>query len=157
AHRRLMRNAAKGNNDAELFHLRNRRREEIAACSYFLRRRLVLGRYATHRIGDPTIDEFQAIVGMRAVIAASKAKLEQRIVEEHAGVIAGERATGATCALQPGGKADDQYTRIDGPKGWHWRVKPGRLLGAPGLAEFDKPRAARTVAPRLSVGPGHCA
>src|SRR5262245_40689668 len=157
AHRGFVGNAAKGNNRAELCHLRNCRSQKVAACSYFRRRRLVLGRHAAHRIGDPTVYEFQSIVGMRPVIAAGKTELEQRLVEQDAGVIAGERAAGTICTLQPGRKTDDQYACIDRSKGGHWRIKPGWLSGAPGLAEFNKPWASRTVAPRLSIGPGHCA
>ena len=52
--------------------------QKIAAGSYFFRSRLVFGRHAAHRIGDPAVDQFKSIVGMCAVFTARKAELAER-------------------------------------------------------------------------------
>src|SRR5690348_14239141 len=55
----LMRNAPERDDDAQLFHLTDRRSQEIAAGPYFFRCRLVFWRHAAHGIGDPTIDQLE--------------------------------------------------------------------------------------------------
>lgn len=109
-----MRDAAQGNNGAELFHFSDGRREKIATGSYLFRCWLVLWRNTAHCISDPAVDEFQPIARVRAVITARKAKLAERFIEQHAGIIACERPTGAIGSLESRREANDQHTCIDG-------------------------------------------
>ena len=113
AHSALMRDTAERNDGAQFFHLGDRRRQKIAAGSYFFRSRLVFGRHAAHRIGDPAVDQFKSIVGTCAVFTARKAELVKRLVKQDAGIVAGERTAGPIGALQAGREADDQQTRIE--------------------------------------------
>ena len=92
------------------------------------RRRLVLRRHAAHRIGDAAVDQLKSVVGMRAVLAAREAVARQRLVEQLAGVVAGERPAGAVGALQAGRQTDDQQARIERAERGDRRVEPGRLV-----------------------------
>ena len=157
AHSALVRDSAEHNDGPQFFHFGDRWRQKIAAGSYFFRGRLVLGRHAAHRIGDPAVDQFKSIVGMCAVFTARKAELAECLVKENAGIVAGERTAGPIGALQAGCEAHDQQTRIEAAERGDRRVEPGRFLDAPRFAKRRKPRAARAIAPRLAVGPCHSA
>ena len=91
-------------------------RQEIAAGVDLVRRRLVLGRHAAHRIGDAAIDQFEAVIGARGISAAGEAEIDQRRVEQVAGIVAGERPAGAVGAAQAGRQADDQEARVGRPE-----------------------------------------
>src|SRR5262245_60349662 len=108
-----MRDAAEDNNGTEFFHLSQGRRQEVAAGPYFLRRRLVLRWHAAHGVGDATIDQFQSVVGVRAVAALRKAKFTEGLVEQHTGVIAREGSPGAVGALQSRREPDNQHAGIE--------------------------------------------
>src|SRR3954453_13421985 len=100
--------SAKRHDRAQLWHLGKRRRQELAAGVDLRWQRLVLRRYASHRVADPAINQLQSVVGPGTIVASGKAELNQRCIEQVAGVIAGERTTGAISALQSGCEADDQ-------------------------------------------------
>src|SRR5438094_7040406 len=108
-------------NGTQFLHLSDGWRQEITAGSYFFRRRLVLGWYAAHRIGDPAVNQLKPIVGMGAVFAARKPKLAERVVEQHAGIVASEGAAGPVGTLQAGSEAYDQQARIGGTEGGNRR------------------------------------
>src|SRR5215467_2617934 len=99
AHGALVRNAAEDNNGAQFLHLVDSGCQKIPAGSYFARGRLVFRRYATHRIGDAAVDQFQSIIRMRGVFAARKAELMERFVKQDAGIVAGEWTAGPVGAL----------------------------------------------------------
>ena len=80
-----------------------------------------------HGIGDARVDELQAVVGALLIGAAGEAEAEQRLVEQVAGIVAGERPAGAVGALHAGRQADDQQARGDRPEGRHRRVEPVRM------------------------------
>ena len=55
----------------------------------------------------------EPVVRPRLVVAAGEAELLERLVEQVAGVVAGERPPGAVGAPQAGREADDQQARVD--------------------------------------------
>src|SRR5690349_1953768 len=69
---------------------------------------LVQRRNATHGIGNAHPPEFETIIRTGAVGTHSKPEFAQRVIEQRAGIIAGERASGAVRAAQTRGEADDQ-------------------------------------------------
>ena len=81
--------------------------QERAAAMDFLRRRLVLGRQAFDRIADDHVVERQPVIGSRLIGAAREAELGQRREQQVAGIIAGERPTGAVGAVLARRKPDD--------------------------------------------------
>ena len=93
-------------------HFLERADEEVAAGRDLGRRRLVLGRHAAHCIADPAIDQFEAVVGACGIGAAGEAEIDQRRVEQVAGIVAGERPAGAVGAAQPGRQAEHEKTRV---------------------------------------------
>ena len=109
------------------------------------RQRLVLRRHAMHRIGDPAVDQLQAVVGTRLIFALGEAVFEQRGVEQVAGIIAGEGTAGAVGALHPRRKADDQQARLDVAERRNRRIVPQWLARAVRLAKGDQARTERTV------------
>src|SRR4029077_18134837 len=113
AHSALMCNMSDYNDGTQIFYLGDRWRQKIAAGSYFFRSRLVFGRHAAHRIGDPAVDQFKSIVGMCAVFTARKAELVKRLVKQDAGIVAGERTASPIGALQAGREPYDQQARIE--------------------------------------------
>ena len=115
-HHAVMRDAAEREDRAQVLHLGDGRLEKIAAGVDLGRRRLVLRRHAAHRVGDAAIDQRQAVVGPRLVVAAREAEFAERLVEQVAGIVAGEGPAGAVGALQAGREADDQQrARRRGP------------------------------------------
>jgi len=71
-HCAFVRDAAESNDCAQPFHLADRRRQKVTAGFYLFRRRLVLGRYAAHRICDAAIDKLEPVIGMRMILPAGK-------------------------------------------------------------------------------------
>src|SRR5262244_566565 len=84
-------------------------------------------RHAAHRIGDAAVDQGEPVVGMRVVVAVGKMVALERVVEQHAGIVAGERPAGAVGALHPRREADDQKARVDRAERGNRRVEPFRL------------------------------
>ena len=106
--RAVVRDAPQRDHRRHIGQRRDARPQEAAAGGDLRRRRLVLRRHAAHRIGDDAVDELQAVVGARLVAPAGEAELQQRCVEEIAGVVAGERSPGAIGAVEARREADDQ-------------------------------------------------
>ena len=77
-----------------------------------------------HGIGDPAVDQLQAVVGPRLIGALGEAVFEQRGVEQVAGIVAGEGTAGAVGALHARREANDQETRLDVTEGRDRRVVP---------------------------------
>ena len=98
-----------------------------------------------HGIGDPAVDQLQAVVGTRLIGALGKAVFEQRGVEQVAGIVAGEGTAGAVGALHPRRETDDQQARLDVAERRNRSVVPQRLARAVRLAKGDQARTERTV------------
>src|ERR1700730_6510450 len=111
-----------------------------------LRRRLVLRRHAAHRIGDAAVDQLEAVTGAGVILAAGEPELEQRCIEQIAGIIAGDRPAGAIGAAQSRCEANDEEARVGWPERFDRRVEPLRFLRTPSFAENDEARAARAIA-----------
>src|SRR6185312_3974631 len=148
----VVRDTSERQDGLQVSHFGNRRDEEVPARLDLGRRWFVLRRHAAHRVADAAVDEREAVVRMRFVFAAGEAVPQQGLVEQHAGIVAGERPAGAVGALQARRKPDDQQPRVRRPKRGHRRVEPGRLLLPPRFAEFDQSRATRAVAAWLGRG-----
>ncbi len=73
-----------------------------------------------HRIADPAIDQRQPVIGPRLIDAFGKAVFEQRGIEQIAGVIAGERPSGAIGALHAGRQPDNQQPTVGIAERRHW-------------------------------------
>ena len=125
--------------------------------------RLVLRRDAAHRIGDAHPAKLEAVIGPGVVTPCGKAEFAKCLIEQSAGVVAGERAPGPVRAPEAGREPDDQQLRLAVAKGRDRRVEPVRMElplrlpeGREARAEGAIPRAARPpsaepVTPRRRV------
>ncbi len=125
------------------------RRQEWPARRLFRRLGPVAGRGAAHGVGDQAVDQRQPVVRTGLIAPGGEAQLQQRAVEQHAGVVAGERPPGAVGACPPGGEADDQQPRGVLAEGGDRIVEPARLAGAVLLPIGDQPRTERTAVRRF--------
>ena len=141
-----MGDAPKRHDRAKLRHGRNRLHQELPAGVDLGRQRLVLRRHTAHRVADPAIDQLQSIVGAGLIDAFGKAVIEQGRVQQVAGVVAGERASGAVGALHAGREPDDQELCFGIAERIDRRVVPIRLFRARLSAKFGEPRAERAIA-----------
>jgi hypothetical protein len=71
---------------------------------------------------------------------AGKARIEHGLVQQDAGMVAGERPPGAIRTMHAGGKTDNQQVGACHAKGWHRLREIRRLLGAHFLQEGEKAR-----------------
>ena len=85
--------------------------QELTAGGDLGRRRLVLRRHAADRVRDHAIDQLERLGRGDIVASAGKPDLEQRAVEQLAGIVAEEGPAGAVGALQPGSEPDDEEPR----------------------------------------------
>ena len=76
--------------------------------------RLVRRRHAAHGIGDHAIDKLSASRRAWIVPPARQPDLQQRAVEQLAGIVAEEGPAGAVGALQSGREPDDEQPRVIG-------------------------------------------
>ena len=126
--------------------------QELTAGRNLGRRRLVLGRHAADRIRDHAIDQLERVRRAQVVAPAGKPDLEQRAVEQLAGVVAEKGPPGAVRALQPGSEADDEEPRAVRAKGGNRAVEPIRMRGLVRFTERHQTRAERTAFGRLGRG-----
>ena len=117
--------------------------------------RLVLGRHAAHCVGDPAAGKGHAVVCRLAIAALRQAELQQRRVEQVAGVVPGEGPSGAVRALEARGETDDQEGSSDRPEGRNGSVMELRKACAVGLAESREPRAELAIQRRFLKDVGH--
>jgi hypothetical protein len=82
-----------------------------AVCDFF-GRGFVLGRDAADGVGDHAVDEFEAIDWISAIRSLGEPVGEKGGVEELAGVIPGEWASGAIGTLQARRKADNEKAGV---------------------------------------------
>jgi len=150
--RRLMRDMAQRDEHPCGRHRIGLRLEERPTGADFLRRRLVLGRQALHRVEDDRAVQRQPVLGLRAVRAGGQPEPPERLVQELPRIIAGERAAGPVRAVLAGCQADDAEPRRRIAERRDRRVPPGRELGPQLLAHRDEARAERAVMRRLGLG-----
>jgi hypothetical protein len=79
--------------------MREPRPEVGAAGRDFFGFRLVLRRYAAHRIRDDAIDESEAIVGSRFILSLGETERQKSLIKKIARVIAGKRPPRAIGAI----------------------------------------------------------
>jgi hypothetical protein len=97
--RGLVRDAAERHDGAQPGHCGDAMRKKGVAAGVDLgRRRLVLRRYAMHRVGDARVDQGQAVIRPRVEPAAGESEFAQRRIEQIAREVAGEGPPGAVRA-----------------------------------------------------------
>jgi len=124
---RLVRNVAERKDRAEPRHTGDFGSEKAPAGRDFAGVGLVLRRYATDRIGDTRPAQHEAVIRTGIVDALREAEFSQRLVQQHASMVAGERPSRAICSLETRSKADDQQFRGVIAKRWDGRIKPFRM------------------------------
>src|SRR5487761_1555884 len=144
----FMSDAAERKHHNELRHSLDGRGKKGAAIGDLSRCRFVFRRHAAHRVGDAAIDQREAVVRPRAIVAFGQAELVQRPVEEFAGIVAGEWPSGSVGAAQARRESDNKKSGIPRTERWYRCVEPLRLARAPSLAKGGKARAPRAVATR---------
>ncbi|PAV68776.1 hypothetical protein WR25_13750 [Diploscapter pachys] len=148
-HRRLMRDLAECDDDAQVGKRCDLGVEILAAGADFLRRRLVGGRQALHRVEDDRAGEGDIVGRAVGESAGGEANLHQRREQQRSRMVAGEGAAGAVGAVQTGRKADNRDRRVRIAEGGHRGVPPRRVLFAQCLARRDEAGAERAIPRRL--------
>ena len=113
---------------------------------------LVLGRQAAHRVADAGIGQRQTVGRVGPVGAGGEAELQERRVEQVAGIVAGEGTPGAVGALHAGRQADDQQPGVEPAERSDGCIVPVGILSLQRLPEGDEPRAAWAVERRFVEG-----
>ena len=68
-------------------------------------------------VRDAAVDQLKPVVCMRAVVGAREAVFFERLVKQHARIVAGERSARAIGALEAGREADNQHACTKGAEG----------------------------------------
>jgi hypothetical protein len=113
--------------------------------------RFVLRRNATDRVGNTNSAQRESVIGARIVDPLGEAEFAQRLIEQPAGVIAGEGTARPVRSFETGGEPDDQQLRMFIAKGGNRCVEPlwmGVLLRLPVCCEA---RAERAIPRRLRL------
>lgn len=93
---------------------------EIAVALPDFRRLGPISRWKTfHRIGDTASRQPQTIVRRNGIFLTGETEPVEGAVEQYSGEIAGKGSAGAICAMQAGGKPDDQQSSGLVAKGRH--------------------------------------
>ena len=91
--------------------------------------------------------QLEAVVARRRDRRARPAEGVQRLVEQHAGVVAGERPAGGVRAVEAGREADDQQ-----PRRARRRTAPPARSGSPGCRALPSSRNAARRGQRRQAG-----
>src|SRR4029450_5868141 len=126
---------------------------EGVARADLVRRRLVGGRQALHRVGDAAGDQQKSIVARRRFSSRCNTARMERFIEKNPRVIAGERPPARVCAMHSGSKADDHESRVLHAEWRHRSTKITAVLRSNHVEEGCK---ARTAAAFGIVGGGRC-
>ena len=119
-------------------------REIAVAVADLGRRRLVVRRQAFHRVGDPAVDEREAVVARGRDRLRREAVRVQRLVQQDSRVVAGERPAARVGAVHARREPDD-----------HERGVARRRTAAPaGRSSRDSPRARDRGTPRAARSGG---
>src|SRR5262245_8891288 len=149
----LMGNPPKRNNHAELLQRRDRGREKRAAVLYFRRGRFVLRRHAADGIGNHAGHKLKAVAARRLICACGKTELQERVIEQFARKVPGERASGAVCSLKTGRKTHNKKASAGCPERRNRRVVPPRLARPERFAKFRKAGAEKAIPAWLRLYP----
>jgi hypothetical protein len=95
---------AKGEDHAKAGHSGDLSGKKLAASRDLAGFRLVLGRHATDRIGDPRPTKLQAIIGAGIVYAFGKTEFAQNVEKQITGVIAVNGRPVRFAPLRPGAR-----------------------------------------------------
>src|SRR5271165_2375376 len=139
----LVSDSAEREDRAELPHAGDFRSEKAPASRDFAGFGLVLRWHATDRIGNTRPAQHDAVIRTSIVDALRKAEFSQRLVQQPAGVVAGERPSRAVCPFEARRKADDHQFRGVIAKRWDRSVKPFRMGSSLRLSEGGKARTER--------------
>src|SRR5947209_8760267 len=104
--------------------------EIVPAGSNLTRLRLIGRRQAFDCVEDHRALELQPVAWTGAILARREPELEQRRIEQLAGVVAGEGSAGAVGAVLARRKADDRQPSIAITEGGNRRVPPAGVLVA---------------------------
>ena len=107
-----MGDAAERQHDAQFRQCSEPGFEKWTARGYFLGRRLILRRHATHRVGNHGIDKRKAVIGARIIRALGKTKFKQRRIEEIARVVTREGAARSVGAVAPRRQANNEELSV---------------------------------------------
>lgn len=145
AHRRLVCNPAKRQDDLGPGCGQEFIDQKTSACRHLGRRWLVLRRHAAGSIGDARIKELEPIAGISLVGAPRQAEPGKRTIEDVARKISGERTTGTIGTAQSWRQPDHEDRRIGRAKGWNRGVMPTRKLLPVDVAKGCEAGAERAV------------
>ncbi len=151
-HCRLVGDGAERQHHAQVGKSGKARFKERPAGPHLRTRRSVGRRHAAHGVGDEDILEHQAIVGMLGIMAGCKAKGQQRVIEEEAGMVACEGPPGAIGPRKPRREADDGKPSQGITKARDRRIEPFRVALPVLGAEDGKPRAQKAIGARITHG-----
>ena len=147
---RAMGNRSESNNDRLLTQKLDLTFQIVVAIVDLYANRFVLGRQAAYRIGDSAILQFEPVITAGAHWGTGKTETKQGLIEENAGIIAGEWSTGGIRAMHSRCQADHQEPRSRVAERWYRRTK---IIGVMNLDLFKKaaqPFAPRTVQRRVA-------
>jgi hypothetical protein len=111
---------------------------------------LVLGRQALDRIGDTAVPQYQAVVLRRRDRSVREAIIVERLIEQDAGMVAGERTSTGIGAVHAGGETDHEQVCLRIPEGWDWARIIGRILAVHLLQVAGQPCASATLRVKMA-------
>jgi hypothetical protein len=117
----------------------------IVARSNFRGRRFVFRRHTLDRVGNAAIGKPQAIARMRRGWLVGETKPVQRSIQQQAGMIAGERSSGAIRPMHTRGEPNDQQTRMRIAERCNRARMVVRVLGTHRIQVFSQTRTAAAV------------
>ena len=145
----VMGNPPEGDDRSQVRHGANGSDEELATIVDLRRQRLVVWRQAPDSVGDCRVDQPETVVRPGLISAGRESKVDQGSVKKVAGIVAGERSSGAIGSAQAGGETDDQDSGVEATKGRDRRVVPRWFRASPFLAKGDEAGTDRTVTVRI--------
>src|SRR5579884_1273126 len=146
-----MRDLAEGDYHAEVGKSAECDLEVRAACRDLARLGLVRRREAFDGVQDDRTGQAETVRWIRAILALSEPELQQRRVEQLAGIIASEGPAGTVGAVLARSKHNDRQPRVAVAERRHGRIPPIRKFDPAFLPERDQARAQRAVTRRFRL------
>jgi hypothetical protein len=112
--------------------------------------RLVLGRQALDRIGDTAVPQHQTVVPRRRDRSVREAIIVECLIEQNAGMVAGERTSTGIGAVHAGGETDHEQAGPRIPEGWDWARIIGGVLPVHLLQMAGQPCASATLGVKMA-------
>ena len=109
-------------------------------------------RNTAHGVRDGAATQRQTIVRTTIVAARRPAVREERRVEEIAGEVAGERASGAIGTSQTRRETNNEEFRVSRSEARDRRVEPAGLPFTSVVTKCDEPRAEGAIVARIKRG-----